>query len=145
MNKATVYTDGSSTRDSGTKGNGAAAAIILQDTVTIITRRFPRVGNNQMELYAVWLSLQVIPAHTEVHIITDSKNVINWLNKTFARKDTFIKEFADSIDQICKQKNIILTFTHVKGHSGNIYNEQADKLARYTKITGKELFYTMPL
>lgn len=133
-----VWVDGSST---GKQGHGGCAAIVFRDnSIHIRTRLFLEdVGNNVMELAAVHLACEMLPTNCEALIVTDSRNVIGWLESGWLRDNDKIKQVADAIDALCATKNIKLTFRHVKGHSGVPRNVQCDMLARYTRENREEI------
>lgn len=133
-----VWCDGSST---GKQGTGACAAIVFHDNSIHIRTRYynETVGNNVMELAAVLLAVEMLSMNIEAHVVTDSRNVIGWLESGWERENAKIKQVADAIDALCEAKGIKLSFQHVKGHSGVPRNVQCDMLARYTRETGEEV------
>ena len=94
--------------------------------------------NNKMELTAAIQALQSIKAKSDIEIHTDSqyvKNGINlWINnwkkngwKNAAKKPVANKDLWIALDTCVTSHNVLWFW--VKGHSGNHYNEIADKLA----------------
>ena len=134
-----IYTDGAC---SGNPGSGGWAAIIFNKTSGLKTEKIGgeiKTTNNRMELMAIIEALESIPKYSKLEIFTDSKYVINgielwikkwktndWLGsnkKKIKNKDLWIK-----LDFLSNQFQI--KWSWVKGHSGDKYNEEVDKLAR---------------
>ena len=125
-----LYTDGaySSLRDQGGIG-----LIILKDDKKILeySRMYKGVTNNIMELGAVIIGLKAIKNCIDSLIIfTDSMYVIGCATKGWKRSKNkslwkeFDKQF-QRVQTLCSN----IEFKHVKGHNGNTYNEEVDKLA----------------
>ena len=134
-----IYTDGAC---SGNPGSGGWAAIIFNKNSG---QKSKKIGgeidttNNRMELIAIIQALESIPKERSLQIFTDSKYVINgieswivkwktnnWIGsnkKKVKNKDLWMK-----LDMLSSQFEI--TWNWVKGHSGNKYNEEVDRLAR---------------
>lgn len=143
--KYTIYTDGAC---SGNPGPGGWAAVVLDDTncpIYEITGNEPNTTNNRMELQGFLAALTWCCAKTDqndaITIYTDSAYIYNcfhdkwyikwqsndWVNAS--RQPIANKELWQSILQ---QYNLVkneVTICKVSGHSGNEWNEYADKLA----------------
>ena len=134
-----IYTDGAC---SGNPGCGGWAAIIFNKGSG---QKSQRVGgeiettNNRMELRAIIEALESIPKASNLEIFTDSKYVINgiesWIVKWKAnnwlgsnKNKVKNKDLWKRLDFLSKQFQI--KWNWVKGHSGDKYNEEVDKLAR---------------
>lgn len=132
-----LYTDGSS--DGKTGGIGGWATVIKYDNAIATTDSgyVFNATNNRMELMAVLEGLKQILDNSEVTIVTDSKLVIGWLTKKFNRSDERCAEIALEIDRLVLDKNIELSFQHVKGHSGHPENELCDSLAKSARVRGE--------
>ena len=124
-----VYTDGaySSSRDMG-----GFAFVVLENKEKIYSYFFnePNTTNNRMEITAVlkalyWLK-EVGKLNEEIIIYTDSMYVIGSMTKNWKRNKNV--DLFSELDNIYKQFKTIV-FMHVKGHSGDKYNELCDKLA----------------
>ena len=92
-----------------------------------------------MELIAIIQALESIPKESSLQIFTDSKYVINgielWIKKWKTndwigsnKKKVKNKDLWMRLDILSNQFQI--TWNWVKGHSGNKYNEEVDRLAR---------------
>lgn len=132
----TIYTDGAC---SGNPGKGGWGAVILKKEEEIHLSGFELLTtNNQMELTATIEALKSIEKTSNIHIYTDSQYVKNGINqwilnwkkngwRTANKKSVANKELWIELDR-CVEAHKIEWFW-VKGHSGNHYNEIADKLA----------------
>ncbi|BBB33019.1 ribonuclease HI [Thermotomaculum hydrothermale] len=133
-NKILIYTDGAC---SGNPGPGGFAAILLyKDREKIISGFEKETTNNRMELKAVIEGLKAIKnKNLPVVVYTDSiyvqKGLTEWIENWKKRGWKKVKntDLWKELDLIVNQfKNI--EFKHIKGHSGEKYNELADKIAR---------------
>lgn len=140
MDRFKIYTDGAC--DNIQYPNyGSWAYLILEDDKIIEQQSGSDIHttNNRMEMLAIILSLMELPYGSEVEIFTDSQYCIGaFSNKYRAKANTdLIKQFRD----IERDRNLSITFTWVRGHSGDEYNEIVDKLANdaYEKASGKKI------
>ncbi|TVR56476.1 MAG: ribonuclease HI [Spirochaetaceae bacterium] len=140
MRSLDVYTDGGC---HGNPGPGGWAYVVLNGNSTI-TGSGGRISttNNQMELTAVIEALSFVTEQyekTSVRVHTDSEYVKNgitsWINtwkrngwKTAARKPVKNQELWVTLDE--RVKNLSVEWEWVRGHSGNTYNEQCDRLVQ---------------
>lgn len=138
--KYRLYTDGACQPN---PGKGGWAFILLDDERKIIEQGYePSTTNNRMELFAVLQGLRcfghLAAEDDQLLLRSDSQYLINgirswssnWAKRGWKKKDgkpvlnddiwKDIREWADKLD---------IEYEHVKGHSGNIYNEMVDKLA----------------
>lgn len=121
-----IYTDGAY---SPSRNRGGWAIVILENGVKIKSYAFPvdDTTNNRMEIEAVikacmWL---ILKGYKEATIYTDSMYVIGTMTKSWKKNKN--QDLWDELEKLASQLN--LTFKHVKGHSGNVYNELCDVLA----------------
>lgn len=137
MKKVIAYTDGSCLGNPGPGGYG----VILEcnGKEREISAGFESTTNNRMELSAVIAALSALKEPCEVLIYSDSKYVINavekkwvflWKNKNWIKSD---KSKALNVD-LWEELLPLLTkhqvnFVWVKGHDGNVKNERCDGLA----------------
>jgi len=135
--KYVVYTDGAC---SGNPGPGGWGAVILDEkkNETNISGEEKSTTNNRMELVAPIMALRKIKKASEIIIYTDStylKNGIttwikNWEKngwKSVSKKPVKNKDLWIILSRLSKEQ--IIDWKWVKAHSGNKYNEIADKLA----------------
>lgn len=137
MTHVDIYTDGAC---KGNPGPGGWAAILLCNHHSkTISGCDPDTTNNKMELQAVISGLAALTRPCEVTIYTDSQyisNAINlgWLNHwksggwhTASGKHVKNVEYWKSLLKLLDIHQV--EFVWVKGHAGNVYNEQCDTIA----------------
>ena len=132
-----IYTDGAC---SGNPGIGGWGVVILDNNNEIILNGGDQhTTNNKMELTAAIKALKYFEYPETINLITDSKYVkdgielwiSNWKKngwKTAAKKPVKNKELWEELDLQISKHNI--SWEWVKGHTGEIFNEKADFLAR---------------
>ena len=143
-----AYTDGSSRGNPGP--SGWAAVIMNDEKVREYNGYFEKATNNQMEIYGVLYALNFALSNLNkndgdadsIEICSDSQYTVKGCNewvyswvknnwKTSQKKDVLNKDLWEkiwkSINDL-KYKKIVFNIIHVKGHSGHVYNERADKL-----------------
>ncbi len=131
--KIEIYTDGAC---SGNPGPGGYGIVMLTDKghYKEFAAGFRKTTNNRMELLSVIAALEKLKAPSEVTIFSDSKYVVDavekgWLKK-WERKGFKDKKNPDLWKDYLKQAALHkVTFQWVKGHAGNKHNEICDKLA----------------
>ncbi len=160
MNIIEIYTDGSCINNQRkyNKQAGAAAVVLIRKNGNIIKKKIlswklGEVSNNYAELIAVKniimkLNLPLIEKEKwKVIIYTDSEYVVNtfnewiyyyekngWKLKTKKEKSVKYKDLIKGIWTILK-KSPYIEIRKIKAHSGNIYNELADKYARKSALS----------
>jgi ribonuclease HI len=128
MKELTIYTDGSCLKNPDGPG-GWAYAIIDTENDKIV--HFCYGGekcttNNRMEMLAVINVLKNRPDASVYNINTDSQLVIKCAKGQWKRKAN--TDLWNLYDVVSKGKTI--SYTWVRGHSGNKYNHFVDTLAR---------------
>lgn len=150
----TIYADGAC---SGNPGPAAYAAILVQGqpdaatcyqiskalagaaTVTKTNGRYAKIvagdiglaSNNVAELHAILAALgYVLKPGSKIVVRTDSLNAIGWLSLGWKRKSPAIVDLAGQIDAMIADKHLVVTYEHVKGHSGDPLNDLADRKAQ---------------
>ena len=139
MKKVDIFTDGAC---SGNPGKGAFSYVILVDNNEIqrYANGFIKTTNNRMELMAIIeaikyiKSLEKIDNNTSINIYSDSKYVIdsinkNWLNNWILKNFKNVKNVDLWKEFINIKHNLNINFIWVEGHSNIKYNEICDKLA----------------
>lgn len=96
--------------------------------------------NNIMEVTAVIEGLKLLKYPCEVEVYSDSAYVVNAFNqhwianwrkngwKNSKKEDVKNRELWEELEELTKKHKV--TFTKVKGHSDNVYNNRCDELAR---------------
>ena len=119
-----IYTDGACSVNPGIGGWGAV--LIYESGVEKeIYGSEIETTNNRMEITAVIKSLEELGDEQDIKIYSDSTYVINTITKNWKRNAN--NDLWDTLDKLLSDKKVVWQW--VKGHSGNKYNEIADKLA----------------
>lgn len=128
-----IYTDGAAKGNPGPGGYG----IVLQTEKHYkeLSAGYRRTTNNRMELLAVIEGLRALKnAGHEVHVVSDSKYVVDainkgwlksWVQKGFKNKKN-VDLWKQIIPLLAKHKP---HFHWVKGHNDHPQNERCDRLA----------------
>jgi len=139
----TFYTDGSLQNVGSDTIQGGAAWMETSTTIpvcfqTSISNEW--ISSFKTELVALLLALLVSCEHSEVHIYTDSKSVIDKFKELAKNVDTFkyardrLKDshstlwFAVFVAMETLDLNVIMH--KVKSHNNNLFNDQTDALAK---------------
>ncbi len=137
LQEITIYTDGSAV---GNPGPGGYGAVMIQGKRrNELSAGFRRTTNNRMEMLAVIESLKALKDRRSITLYSDSKYVVDAINKGWARKwraNDWMRNKKESalnpdlweqmLEQIDRHD---VDIQWVKGHAGNDGNERADKLA----------------
>lgn len=132
-----IYTDGSCRGNPGPGGWGAV--LLWNEHEREISGGDAYTTNNRMEMMAVIEALRLLKRRSHVMLFTDSKYVkngittwiYNWKRnnwRTAAKKPVKNVDLWQELDQLNSKHAV--KWNWVKGHSGNIWNERADRLAR---------------
>ena len=146
MKTVTIYTDGAC---SGNPGPGGWGAILRYGPhEKEISGGEKNTTNNRMELTAVIQALSLLKEPCEVELYSDSKYVIDALEKGWARswlakglvkgdkKPALNPDLWARLLELCEYHTVR---THwVKGHAENPYNNRCDELAvgEWQKLKG---------
>lgn len=138
LRQVTIHTDGSCI---GNPGPGGYAAILeYQGRERELSGGFRRTTNNRMEMLAVIVGLEALKGQRcKVTVYSDSRYVVDAIEKGWARKwkaNGWMRnkrERAVNSDLWGRLLNALqehdVDLKWVRGHSGNIGNIRADKLA----------------
>lgn len=136
-----IYTDGACKGNPGPGGYGCILSTVLPNGKVHESKRsggYRRTTNNRMELAAVIFGLMALNnGGHDIEIISDSSYVCNafnknwieswrrsnWKNRTLPNRDMW-----QTLNTLISMQNSV-KFTWVKGHNGNPYNEECDRLA----------------
>ena len=135
--KIQIHTDGAC---SGNPGPGGFGAVLQFGTHrNELSGGFRKTTNNRMELLAVIEGLRALNEPCEVAVFTDSKYIVDAVNKGWARRwqangwRRNPREKALNPDLWAQLLALLdthaVTLRWVKGHAGNPGNERADALA----------------
>lgn len=119
-----IYTDGSCLKNPGGPGGYAAIIIIDGGEWQRISGREVSTTSNRMEMMAAIAGLEAIRDPSWITIWSDSQLVIQCAQGRWKRRKN--RDLWDRLDQAAAQHSV--TWRWVKGHNGNFWNEEADKL-----------------
>jgi len=118
-----LYTDGACL---GNPGPGGWGAVIFEEgEKKLLHGAEENTTNNRMEITAVIEALKILSVGVNVRIYSDSTYVINTMTKNWRRKKN--QDLWILLDNEAALRNI--EWEWVKGHSGDEFNEEADRLA----------------
>lgn len=127
----TIYTDGSCSPNPGP--GGWTAILTGRKFIKTISAGEPQTTNNRMELMAAIEGLRALAKPSEVLVIADSEYLVKgaseWIFGWTARGWKNVKNqdlWEQLVDEMARHT---VCWQWVKGHSGNHFNELADKLA----------------
>ena len=136
MKHVDLYTDGACSGNPGPGGWGSI--LVYKGKELVLSGGHPSTTNNRMELTAVIEGLSRLKEPCEVTLCSDSKYVIDslekgwvygWKAKNWMRKSEPVPN-ADLWQKLLPLVSAHrLTYIWVKGHNGHPYNERCDKLA----------------
>ncbi len=137
MKTVYIYTDGAC---SGNPGAGGWGAVLKYGAaVKELSGADEMTTNNKMELTAVIMGLKALKEPCEVILTTDSKYVVDGIEKGWARswqrngwiksdkKPALNRELWEELLLLLDIHNV--RFVWVKGHAGHPENERCDELA----------------
>ena len=137
MKTVTIYTDGACSCNPGPGGWGAI--LMFKDKKLEISGYEAQTTNNRMELTGVIKALQLLKEPCIVELYSDSKYVIDGLEKGWAKswrakgwikadkKPALNPDLWGTLLDLCEKHEV---HTHwVKGHATNPYNNRCDEMA----------------
>jgi len=138
MKKVIIYTDGAC---SGNPGPGGYGVVLLhKGHRKELSGGEAQTTNNRMETLAAIIGLEALKEPCQVDIYSDSKYVVDAIQKGWARRwqaNNWKRNKKDpALNPDLWQRLLDLLDTHdvnfhwVKGHAGNTENERCDVLAR---------------
>ncbi len=135
--QVTIYTDGAC---SGNPGPGGYGVILSWNGIEKeLSGGAPETTNNRMELMGVITGLQALKAPCDVDLFTDSKYIVDAMEKGWAvrwQKNGWKRNKTDKalnpdlwqqVLELCQVHSV--TFHWVKGHADNPKNNRCDALA----------------
>lgn len=144
--KIKIYTDGACSGNPGV--GGYSYLLLINNRINLLTSGGSEyTTNNRMELTAIVKSLESLSYNfagrkLEIEILSDSAYCINsiekgWINfwkenkwKTKQGDEVKNSDLWKKLYAFLRNKRYKITFTKVKGHSGEKYNELVDKKAK---------------
>lgn len=143
MKKVTIYTDGACSGNPGAGGWGAI--LFYNEHKKEIAGGNPDTTNNRMEMQAVISALEMLKEPCIVELYSDSKYVIDALDKGWAkswRKNNWKRKSGPALNPDLWAILLELYDYHtvhlhwVKGHADNPYNNRCDEIA----VSQRDLF-----
>lgn len=136
-NKIAIYVDGSFKTINEHQLIGSAYVVVNEDGSTVerkVAKEYEAGTHSRNitgELNAVYGAVAYALQNnvSEVNIYHDLEGSAHWANKTWKAKKPETQKYANYINRVRMEKGLTINFIHVKGHSGNMFNEVADKLA----------------
>jgi len=135
-----VYTDGSAVSSGCNKGKGGVGCVFIvrKRIIKVVSKGFYNTKTGRMELIAALIALTSIRKDQKVTILSDSMYVVKsfkerWIYR-WSRTNFSTCKNGDLMKLLFREYSMFETkpiFKHVKGHSGDVYNDLADKLASY--------------
>jgi ribonuclease HI len=133
-NKIEIYVDGSYNTKTGHAGWGIVIIknkkIIYEDYGKTFLLAHSRQIDGELKgarIALKWIKRNKIPAT----IYCDFIGIQKWFNGDWEAKTDIAKKYVEFCNNI--KKDICVSFVHVKGHSGNKWNDYVDKLAEKGK------------
>lgn len=129
-----IFTD-ASRLDNGDIGIGI---LFINDNDKIVGKysyKVPIKGESIFgELCAILYALSMINFKVDkIELFTDSLNVINYTNGVYKNEKSIYSDFVELLEREIDRVNSLtkygLRIKKVKAHSGNVFNNQVDKLA----------------
>ncbi|MCC6607354.1 MAG: ribonuclease HI [Anaerolineae bacterium] len=151
--KVIIYSDGGADPNPGI--GGWAAILRFGQHEKVLKGNDPEATNNRMELTAAIHALQALKRPCEITFYTDSeylrKGITEWIDEWVAKgwqrkgKEIPNVDLWQALWPLVKTHQI--EWHWVKGHSGDIYNERVDELARQARLEitpGEEIDQNVP-
>lgn len=133
-NRCAAYVDGSFNNSIGRYGYGFVflmnGEVISKEFNGGAQPEFASIRNVAGEIIAAAKAIQKAMdlGETEIHIYHDYTGISNWAKGTWAANNPCVKRYAAFCQAASAKINIV--FHKVDAHSGDFYNEMADKLAK---------------
>lgn len=130
----TIFCDGSSLGN-GQKETRAAAVALLgyRGVWRAVGSYLGSATNQQAEIAAAALGLEALREPCRVHVVTDSRYVVETMSGRFRRKSN--AEWWKQLDQAVSSHRV--TWEWAKGHAGHVIQEAADRAARRIAALGR--------
>lgn len=127
MKKVTIVCDGSSLGNGGANTRAAAVAILgFSGYWRAVGEYLGNATNQQAEIAAATVGLENLNQPCEVHLLSDSRYVVETMNGNFRKKTNH--DWWKRLDAAAAKHTV--TWEWTRGHDGHEIQEIADKMAR---------------
>src|SRR5438093_1880970 len=134
MKSVTIVCDGSSLGNGRGDTRAAAVAVLgFKGYWKAVGEYLGRATNQQAEIAAALIGLRNLKEPCKVHIMSDSRYVIETMNGNFRKKTNL--EWWNKLDKAAAKHQIIWEWT--RGHAGHEIQGIADKTARKIATLGR--------
>jgi len=132
-----IYTDGGYSLQ---KDLGAFAFIILDKSgervIKTFAKKIEHESNNRAELKAIMAAIYLLPSDAyKICIISDSQYSLKTCSGVWQQKKN--TDLFDWLDSYLEQHPLDITYKWVRGHNGNKWNEECDRMCN--KAAGMDL------
>lgn len=123
--KFQLYTDGGYSMSGDF---GAFAYVILQDGFLLhkYAEKIEHETNNRAEIKAILYGVKALPNNSEVEVFSDSQYALGVLSGKYKAKKN--PDLVEEYKMMVVGKGIKASYTWVRGHNGNAWNEVCDQL-----------------
>ena len=122
--KIVIYTDGACSGNPGPGGWGCV--LVCGEYTKELSGGVKDTTNNRMEITAVIEGLNALKTKKlPVEVVTDSRYVVGTMTEGWKRKVN--GDLWKELDRACE--GLTISWTWVRGHADNPYNNRADELA----------------
>jgi ribonuclease HI len=138
MQHVDIFTDGGCLGNPGRGGYGAILACGPHRRE--LSGGYQYTTNNRMELIACIVALEALKRKCDVTVFSDSKYVVNGIDKGWAAKwkrNNWQRNSQDRAENVDLWERLLsltekhkVKFMWVKGHDGHLENERCDQLAK---------------
>ena len=120
-----IYTDGSCL---GNPGPGGWGVVILwsENTQTLVSGSHIHTTNNRMEVTAAIKGLEAVPAGTTLDLYSDSRYLVYTMSRNWRRQANL--DLWQELAALVLDRHVVWHW--VKGHTGDHWNTEADRLAQ---------------
>lgn len=134
MKEVKIYCDGSSLGNGRDNPRGAAVALLgYQGWWRAVGEYLGAATNQQAEIVAAALGLEILTEPCRVQLFTDSNYVVQTMQGNFRRKANL--EWWTRLDEAARSHRV--TWAWVKGHAGHPIQEVVDETARRIATLGR--------
>ncbi len=134
LKQVKIYCDGSSLGNGRGETRAAAVALLgYRDLWRAVGSYLGNATNQQAEIAAATIGLETLREPCRVHILSDSRYVVETMSGRFRRKTNH--DWWTRLDRAAATHQI--TWQWIKGHAGELAQEAVDKAARKIATLGR--------